>query len=138
MTYKMPKWLFMTLSFTWGIVLSLIGGIVFLVLCPFQSFKKYDNCIYFEIGKDWGGIELGWLFIVNKNPTTYVKNHELGHGYQNCYLGPFFLILWVWGILRYWYRALIVKINKNIVLKPYNSLWFEHWAEDIGDSIYER
>ena len=52
-----------------GWALSLIGLIVYGVLRLFgQKPKNYKGiCPYFEIGKYWGGLEMGWFFICCKN-----------------------------------------------------------------------
>ena len=96
------KTLFYILSFTWGIIMSLIGLPVFLVLFIIKGKpKSYNYCCYYEVGNNWGGLEFGWFYIVNKNSSKHIKDHELGHGIQNCYYGPFFIILWIISIIRY-------------------------------------
>lgn len=130
---------FLILSFTWGIVLSLLGCIAYLILI-IAGFKpqRYNNCLYFEVGEDWGGLELGWVFIVNKNPSTHILNHELGHGYQNCYYGIFFTVIFIWSFLRYHYRNIVKKINPEKKLKPYDSIWFEGQATALGEKMVEK
>jgi hypothetical protein len=41
------------------------------------------------------------------------------------------------SFLRYWYRRIIVKINKNKKLPPYDSIWFEGQATRLGNEIVE-
>ncbi len=77
--------LFYVLSFTWGIIMSLIGAIVFLVLmCMGYKPKKYKHLYYIEVGEHWGGIELGCFFLCDNSANEYILAHESGHGLQNC------------------------------------------------------
>lgn len=67
--------------------------------------KKYGYCWYFEVGDSWGGLELGACFLTDKTPSTHTKNHEMGHGIQNCYWGflmPF--VICIPSAYRYWLR----------------------------------
>ena len=100
------KCLFYLLSFTWGLPMTLIGCIVAVVLLVTgHRPKKWGYCYCFEIGKGWGGLELGPFFLTNQNPTEHTKNHEHGHAFQNCKFGfimPF--IVSIPSAIRYWYR----------------------------------
>lgn len=51
-----------------GKPLSFIGDIVYLILCllGYQQKMFYDICPYFEIGKGWGCLSLGWFLYVVK------------------------------------------------------------------------
>ena len=131
------KKLFYILQFTWGLPLNLIGFLVALILIILgKKPKKHKWCYYFEIGKNWGGFELGLFFLVDKNPTESIKNHELGHAIQNCWWGPLFLIvIWIPSMIRYQYRNIIKKIKPHKKLKPYNSIWFEGEATKLGESV---
>ncbi len=84
--YKMPKWMFYLLSFTWGIIMTTIGCLASLVLLIAGRKPKCNQYgWYFEIGTNWGGCELGCMCIVNRNPSQHTLNHEFGHALQNCY-----------------------------------------------------
>lgn len=125
--YKLPKFLFYTLSLTWGLPLTIIGAIIFSILIILgKKPKKWDYCYYINIGKSWGGLELGLFFIVDENDSIHTKKHEQGHGIQNCYFGPFMIfIVFIPSAMRYWYREIIKKINPNKALSEYDSIWFE-------------
>lgn len=88
------KILFYLLSCTWGIIMTTIGGIVALaLLITGHKPKMHGHCAYFEVGKGWGGMELGTFFLVSKDASTHTKNHEHGHGFQNAVIGPVFPFL---------------------------------------------
>ena len=125
--------LFYLLSWTWGIVMSLIGGIVVLaLLVTGHKPKMFCGRIYVEVGKNWGGLSLGCFFICMKDAPLYIKQHETGHTLQNIIFGPFtpFLVTIPSGI-RYWYR--MNRENKT----EYDDIWFEGQATKWGKEIYE-
>ena len=135
----MSKKSFIALSLTWGIVLSSVGGIVYALLRLLGKVpKKHGPATYFEIGSGWGGVNLGPIFVVNANSSERILDHELGHGYQNCMLGPFFLIICIWSFARYHYRNVLKKLAPNKQLPPYDSIWFEGWATRLGGSTFGR
>ena len=56
------------ISCTWGGLLSFCGIIVMIFLrCMGYKPKRYMGFVYFEVGKGWGGVNLGPVFVVNKN-----------------------------------------------------------------------
>lgn len=125
----MSKSEFYTKSFTWGIILSLIGVFVCGALMVFgYKPKKYNNCYYIAVGKNWGGLEFGWFFLTDTNESDFIKNHELGHAYQNIKYGPITVILWVIAACRYQVKRLGVKLD-------YYSWWYESEANTIGSTI---
>jgi hypothetical protein len=130
------KLLFYLLSFTWGLPMTLIGCVVAIVLLMLgYKPKKWGYCYYFEVGKNWGGIELGLIFIVNQNALSSIKSHELGHSQQNCMLGflmPF--LVCIPSATRYWYREYLVRSGKKkyFELPDYDSVWFESQASTLG------
>ena len=121
---------FYVLSFTWGLPISLIGLVVYGVLRSFgYKPQRYGNCYHIEIGKNWGGVNLGWLFLTNEGASEHTKNHELGHGYQNaCVLGWAFPIFGIISAARYWLKRFGFKID-------YYAWWFEGQASEIGSHI---
>ena len=129
--------IFNLLSWTWGIIMSFMGAVVcsFLMLCGKKP-EHYGNCTYIAIGKNWGGLEFGWFFLCDEAQAKHIKDHEYGHGLQNCLWGPFFLILWFWGIGRYWYRE-FVKYVLHKPLGPYDAIWFEGQATQWGTECSE-
>ena len=126
---------FYTLSFTWGIIMSLVGCLVTVVLLV-AGYRPKRNLYswYFEIGENWGGLELGCMCLVSKNPSEYILNHEFGHQIQNCYYGPGMIGISIASAIRYWYREYLVKVKKKSYsdLPDYDSIWFEGDATAIG------
>lgn len=130
----MNKSLFYSLSFTWGLPMTIIGLIVGLVLViAGYKPKKYGYCLHFEIGNNWGGLELGIVFLTDTTPSEHIKMHEHGHGIQNCYWGflmPF--VVCIPSAIRYWYREL--KYHRKGLTPPteYDDAWFEGDATKRG------
>ena len=134
----MKKVLFYILSVIWGLPMTLVGGLTALVLmiAGFKP-KRYGWCYYFEIGKNWGGLELGIIFLVNKNSSRYTRNHEHGHALQNCIWGPLMpFVISIPSAIRYWVREFQQRQGK--VLKPYDSIWFEGQATRWGQTFMEQ
>lgn len=132
----MNKKLFTLLSFTWGLPLSAVGTCVALVLTA-KGYKPtphgYGMC--FEVGKNWGGLNLGYFSFISKNSLPRTKYHEYGHALQNCvygFLTPF--IVTIPSAIRYWYRVYRYTIGKP-VRTPYDAIWFEHQATEWGYRI---
>ena len=95
--------------------------------------KRHGGCWYFEIGENWGGFEAGLVFVVNKNPSEYIKNHEFGHAIQNCFLGflmPFFSIS---SAVRYWYREFKYYRKGKTPPTEYDDFKFEGQATELGE-----
>lgn len=133
--YKIPKPLFYILSFTWGLPMTLIGCLATLVLL-IAGYKPERNQYgwYFKVGKNWGGCELGCMSIIQNPSTRHLRNHEFGHAVQNCWFGPFMIIISLWSAARYWYREYLMKYkNKGYSdLPPYDAIWFEGQATYLG------
>lgn len=125
--------LFYILSFTWGLPLTLIGASVALVL-TFKGYKpkRYGYCIFYEVGENWGGLNLGLFCFISKNVSKSTKQHEFGHGLQNCLYGiltPF--IVTIPSAIRYWYRR--IRQEKGLInITPYDAVWFEKQATEWG------
>lgn len=136
----MKKSLFYLLSFTWGLPMTLIGIIVGVILTiAGKKSEKWGACRYFKVGKNWGGVDLGLIFITDETPSNYVKNHEHGHAIQNCYFGflmPF--IVCIPSVVRYWYREL--KYCRKGLIPPtdYDDIWFEGQATKLGTDHIKR
>ena len=132
--------LFWVLSLIWGFPMTVFGLLVFLVLrIAGYKPKRFGSLFYFEVGELWGGFECGPIFVVNKNASDYLKRHEAGHGIQNIILGPLMPVLVsIPSMIRYWYRSLLSKVNKNMYMRlpPYDSVWFEKSATDLGTKYF--
>ena len=130
------KLLFYAISFTWGLPMTLIGCIAAIALIATgHKPKKWGYCYYFEVGYGWGGVNLGPIFLVNKNASKYTKSHELGHGLQNCYFGPMMpFVVCIPSAVRYWYRNIRRKLGKPCKTNYY-SIWFEAQASELGNEF---
>lgn len=134
----MSRRMFHALSWSWGIILTLIGAIAVGILMMFgKKPKKWGECYYIEVGKGWGGVNLGAFFLTSENPSEHTKNHEHGHGFQNCILGPFMLIICLMSVARYWYRAF--REAKGLGNKTgYDDIWFEGDATRRGTETLKK
>ena len=127
------KTLFYVLSLTWGLPMTLIGAVcaLFLILTNHKP-KRHGGCIYFSVCENWGGLELGLFFIVDKNESEHTKNHEFGHAIQNCkygFLMPF--IVCIPSAIRYHYRNWRTKRGLTNAT-DYDDIWFEREATELG------
>jgi hypothetical protein len=139
MSARLPKSVFYILTFTWGLPFTLIGlaAALFLRLRGHTA-QKYGYCYRFRIGKNWGGINLGLFFIVDERAGKHTCDHEHGHAIQNCYFGPFMLLLVALpSLIRSRYRSYLTE-KKGVdarALPPYDSAWFEGQATRLGTDL---
>ena len=138
---KIPAPIFYFLTFTWGLPFTVLGLIAaFALRIRGYKPKKHGYCYYFEVGKGWGGINLGLFFIVNEGSTAAIRSHEHGHAVQSCYLGPLMLIIVALpSLIRSRYRVYLTE-KKGVdarTLPPYDSIWFEGQATRLGREIVE-
>ena len=135
----MSKLKFYLLSFTWGLPMTLIGLIIALILVIIgYKPKKYGYCLHFEVGENWGGINLGIVFITSKNASKHTKDHEHGHGLQNCYWGFLFpFVIGLPSLIRCWYLDIKYYSNNKIPPTSYDSAWFEGDATKRGTEFIE-
>lgn len=126
------KCLYYLLACTWGFITTFLGLILTIIMFILgKKPKKWKNIYYFEIGQTWGGLEMGLMFIRDKTSDNTMNSHEYGHTFQNCILGPFFIILVaIPSAIRYWYQR--IRSYKNLSNKPYDGIWFEGSATNIG------
>lgn len=113
--------------------MTLIGALVTGVLMIFGKRPyRYGPCVYVEVGEGWGGLELGMFFIVGKEPTMYICDHEVGHALQNCYWGPLMpFVICIPSAIRYWYRVIRARLD-NPCKTRYDDIWFEEQATVWG------
>lgn len=138
---KLKVFIFYILSFTWGLPMSLAGLLVagVLMLAGYKP-KRFHHLFYFEVGENWGGVELGCFFVVNKNPSLHIKQHEAGHGIQNIVFGPLMpFIVSIPSAIRYWNREYLYRTDrkKYYELPDYDSVWFEGQATRLGEKYFE-
>lgn len=126
----MNRKLFYILNLTWGLPMTLVGGIACLVLVGCGKLPtNHGGCLCFTVGKNWGGVSFGLVMIVDEQATEDTKNHELGHALQNAVYGvlmPF--IVSIPSAVRYWYR----RGKDPATLPHYDSVWFEGQASEWG------
>ena len=129
----MNKKQFYLLSFTWGIILTLIGAIVAIVfICCGKKPERWGGCLVFR-GKVNGGFNLGPIMVVDEDATDYTKNHEFGHAIQNCRYGPATLfIVHIPSFVHYWYRELRYARRGLTPPTSYYDIWFEKEASELG------
>lgn len=133
---------FYFLSCTWGLPMTVLG---FLVALPFILYNCYveeivikrGHCLYFMIGRGWGGFSLGPYCFVCKDASTRTMAHEHGHSLQNCLYGPCTLIFSICSMIRYHYRNFRETINKPCETK-YDDFWFEGQATSWGEELFNN
>ena len=132
--------IFWFLSLTWGLPMTLMGAVVALaLLITGHTPKRFHHSIYFEVGATWGGFEAGGFFFTDKTPSLHTKQHESGHGLQNIVLGPLMpFVVSIPSAIRYWYRRIKQRRNPNVVLPPYDSMWFEGQATRLGEKYFKE
>ena len=129
--------LYWFIQLTWGLPLNIIGAIIAIVLiCRGSMPQRFGYAIYFETGENWGGVNFGGFFFVQKSASTQLKRHEYGHSFQNLMLGvlmPF--LVNIPSAMRYHYRN--YKKAKGHHLPPYDRFWCEGWATKLGEKYYK-
>ena len=129
------------LSYTWGIIGTLIGHIISLILLSYGRFRTFYTTYYVELNKPIdSGLEMGTTFSVGKNCGRYLICHEYGHSIQNALFGPFvFILVWMPSVIRFNVRRIKEKMHKHITT-GYDDIWFEGSATNLGwyafDSYY--
>lgn len=95
---------FWLIQCTWGAIMTTIGAIaaLILIIAGYKP-KTLGPTVYFEVGENWGGVELGGFFLCSKNSPLDTKYHECGHGLQNLIWGPLMpLVVCIPSAARYW------------------------------------
>ena len=128
------------ISLTWGGIMTGIGLIVSIVLLlTGHKPRKFGPNIYFVVGDQWGGLELGGFFLVSHYSSIDTIYHEAGHGIQNLIWGPLMpFVISIPSAIRYWYREYLIRSGKKKTseLPPYDSIWFEGQATRWGKKFY--
>ena len=136
---KINQPIFWILSFTWGILMTLIGLIVAVVLCSIGCKPRRNQYgLHFMCGHHWGGLSLGCVNITDHTPSQHTLNHEFGHSIQNCMYGPLMVFITLASVTRYHYRNWIKKHKPQTSLPPYDSIWFEGEASELGEYYKQR
>lgn len=80
---------------------------------------------------------MGVFMLSSKNASRRLKEHEHGHSIQNCFYGPFMLLVNLRSSTRYLYRRGVKAIWPGKKLPPYDSVWFEAEATQLGHQYME-
>jgi hypothetical protein len=132
--------IFWLISLTWGCIMTFIGALVALaLLITGHKPQRIGPNIFFRVGKNWGGVELGPFFLVDELAGKHTVCHECGHGIQNCIWGPLMpFVICIPSAARYWYREYLWKYNREKYKQQpeYDAIWFEGQATAWGEKIY--
>lgn len=131
--------LYYVLTFTWGILMNIIGVFATMVTsaCGGYVYIKHGRVIV-EIGKCWGGVTFGNFIIVDLTSDNSIIAHEIGHSIQNAFMGPFFpFLVGIPSVVRYWYREFLWRKHRDRWrrLPDYDAIWFEHDATVRGEAF---
>lgn len=134
------RWLYYLLHFTWGIIMTIIAGLVAGILAFVNLFTKnitfrpYHGVLEIRLGQNWGGCDLGLVYLRDTTSAKSVSEHELGHSFQ-VWLGIFFpFVVAIPSAIRWWVR----RLQPNKQHKPYDSVWFEDSASKCGEWYVEQ
>lgn len=119
--------------------MTLIGAIIVGCLALIgHPIQRHGWSYYVEVGEHWGGFEMGMFFLCQKGASTHTKNHEFGHGLQNCLWGPLFpIVVVIPSAIRYHYRNWRTKrgLPNNT---EYDDIWFEGQATEWGTKMFNK
>lgn len=134
------RWLYYLLHFTWGIIMAIIAGLVAGILAfvnlftKNMTFRPYHGVLEIRLFKNWGGCDLGLVYLRDTTSLESVSEHELGHSFQ-VWLGIFFpFIVAIPSAIRWWIR----RLQPNKEHKPYDGAWFEDAASQCGKWFVEQ
>ena len=131
---KINKPTYWTLSFTWGIIMTLVGIIMSIgLLIMGKRPERNQYGIAFKVGKSWGGFSAGPFAVACEDTSQHTLNHEFGHSIQNCWYGPLMLFVTLASVCRYHYFNWNRKYRPNKKLPEYDDVWFEGEASDLGN-----
>lgn len=139
---KVINWIIYTiLQFTWGIIQTATGFLVFLILTiinPIRKRKYYHGAIvsYWKFPFSMGcGM---FIFFGHHNQDEkYQKEvlcHEYGHTIQSIILGPLFMFVIAIPSCVWAFTPAFVKMRKE-GKKTYFDLYCESWANHLGEKV---
>lgn len=134
------KFIYYSLSFTWGILTTAAGALISLaMLITGHHPKRFAGSVYFEFGRRrFGGFSYGIFFFKDRYADDRLLCHEYGHSIQNIVLGPFMLFaVNMPSTIRYWYRRMAVRSGR-ILTKEYDDIWFEGQATRLGKEFVNK
>jgi len=136
------KFLYLFLNLTWGLLMTVLGFILLLVLLPFGTVKKYNGILYLQLKYNQNshrigyGFSIGLVFFVHAPcPNKGLMSHEYGHTVQNAIFGPFMpFLVYIPSAIRFWYREIKVRVKHMLYseLPKYDAIWFEGSATELG------
>jgi len=134
------RWLYYLLACTWGIIQTVVGLIITLVMLyaklffrEYIHFKKYKWIYAISAGPEyWGGFEMGLMFVRDQKSTeSYLDTHEFGHTICQLWTGPFYLFtIALHSATRYWVQEFRERKGKKN--PPYDQYWAEDAASQCG------
>ncbi len=139
--------LFLILSFTWGLLWTIIGALIYLGFRVFA--RKRITAVGYKQGRkalkvkgSFGAISLGLFIVLDEYlyDDLEVVNHELGHTIQNAWFGPLFipLIAIPSGIRAlFWDKIQDRYYKKHGKYKDYYGIWFEKQATVLGNRYFD-
>jgi hypothetical protein len=138
----MNKKLYLFLSFTWGLPVTILGSIIALgLIIVGVKPEKFCYGYCFRFGKTWGTFDLGPFFFTDKRPEIECDAHEFGHSIQNIMFGPLALfVVFIPSMLRYSYREVYTAVdpNEGADLPDYEAIWFESQATRLGTKLTKK
>lgn len=88
--------LYLLWQFTFGIIQSLIGFVLFLKYIHCRHEWYHGAILTYHNGK-WGGVSLGaFIFVADNRPEVWTcdaRVHEYGHTIQSLLLGPLYMLV---------------------------------------------
>ena len=132
--------LFYVLSFTWGIIWTLVGLFTLLFIVLFMDKKVEMSVIAGRIAVrfkngSFGGASLGIIYLVGRNAGKHTHRHELGHTLQSIWWGPLFIpIIAIPSAVRCGMWNMIRKdyFKRYKEYPNYDDIWFEGQATKLG------
>ncbi len=139
--------LYVFIQWTWGILQTLLGGMVLLLNIRNKHFWYHGSLV--TVWKTKSSVSLGMFVFVTDEPyfyeklkDTYTKEdlskrllvHEYGHTVQSLILGPVYLI--AMGIPSTWW-GFSPRLNKKRKERQlsYFSFFTEKWANQLGEWV---
>ena len=126
--------LYYLLQFTWGILGTILGYIILLILLPFGKVYTFNHTLVLKLNKNtsWG-FSVGTVAVAGNNANISLIYHEYGHTLQNAILGPLAFVLVIFpSFIRYQYREIHYYKKGLKPAKKYDDIWFEFNATHAG------
>jgi len=135
----MKSFIYYLLQVTYGILMNVIGILVFtVVVCFTHNIHRHYHSFYTITKTQFGGLSLG-IFTISSTTSEQTLSHELGHSYQNIIFGPLFpFVVAIPSVIRYWYCTIAESKGKKFARDWYDSIWFEGTATRWGHAIYMK